>query len=75
MEIESGWDNLKIYIPAAPKMKEVHVLRGKFAGLVDVQEMFDSEYEAKQRLSEYALKVSSDDCGLEIAAEKVAVQE
>lgn len=51
-------------------------LHGKFAGLVEVEEMFDSEYEATNRKSEYfnSLNHYSED-GLVITEVKVLVDE
>lgn len=51
-------------------------LHGKFAGLVEVEEMFDSEYEANNRKSEYlsSLNHYSED-GLIVTEVKVLVDE
>ena len=64
---------ISVLAPAPPKMTKKFRLAGKFAGLVDVLEDFDSEYEAKQRLREYEQKVTGteDEVGLTITQVEV----
>ena len=67
--------NLKVLVPAPPKMVEKYRLSGKFAGLVDVCEDFDDEFDAKQRLQDYELKHSGGRSELGLGIAKVTVLE
>lgn len=61
--------SLCLLVPAKPKMKDAHLLKGEFRGL-PVKELFEQEYEAKQRLRE--ITDGSDDGALTIEKVKVA---
>jgi hypothetical protein len=61
--------------PAAPKMVKKFRLSGKFAGLVDVLEDFDSEYDAKAKLDEFKHQHRGDDSEVGLKIEQVEVPE
>lgn len=60
-------------VPAPPKKIKKFRLSGKFEGLVDVCEDFDSEAAAKDRLREFE-RVGSGEPGLKIEAVEVEQQ-
>jgi hypothetical protein len=68
---------IEILVPAKPKMVKKYRLAGKFAGLVDVVEDFDSSYDANQRLREYNAKVNEygDETGLSVTEVEVPEEE
>jgi hypothetical protein len=69
----AGSYGLEVCIKAPPKMVEKWKLSGKFDELVDVEEVFDSEYKAKDRLKEFIHRSRLDECGL--AVTKIEVPE
>lgn len=60
---------------AKPVMVKKWRLAGKFAGLLDVSEDFDSDYDAKTRLQEYESKHSGKDSEVGLKIEQVEVPE
>lgn len=62
--------SLSILIPAKPEMKDAYLLKGEFRGL-SVKELFEQEYEAKQRLRD--ITDGGDENALTIEKVKVPV--
>lgn len=54
---ESYNKSLEVLIPEPPKEVDRWVLAGKFIGITDVMEIFESEREAKDRLEEFQDKI------------------
>lgn len=75
IRITEKYGNLAIDIPAPPKKVKKFKLHGKFAGLADVEELFEEEYEAKARLREYEKKYRGDDAEIGLAIDEVEVEE
>jgi hypothetical protein len=76
VKISQGqYSNFEVLVPAPPTKVERFRLSGKFGGLVDVCEDFETEWQANERLREYGRKFQGpdDDCGLSV--EKVEVEE
>jgi hypothetical protein len=48
------YSGLSLLIPAEPKLVEGYRLSGKFLGLVEVLEDFDTKYRAERELEKYA---------------------
>lgn len=75
IRITEKYGNLAIDIPAPPKKVKKFKLHGKFAGLADVEELFDEDYEAEARFREYQKKYRGDDVEIGLAIDEVEVEE
>lgn len=64
-------DTLKVMVPQPYEAAERYLLSGRFLDLTDIREYFDSEYEAKDKLSDYESKCRGES-GLTV--QKVTVQ-
>lgn len=62
--------SMKLEIPAPPKMVKKHRLHGDVIGVV-VDELFDDEYLAKDRLNEFERKAPGSFAGLTITQVEV----
>lgn len=67
--------SMQAYVPAPPKMVKKWALTGKYAGLVDVSETFDTKYDADDRLREYRRKNAGGDDEIGLSVSEVEVPE
>ena len=70
-----GEYGFKACVKAPPMMVKKWRLSGKFAGMVDVCEDFDNDYDAKDRLREFERKYSGPDESTGLAITQVEVAE
>lgn len=67
-------ETLRVLIPEPPKSEERFFVVGRFMGMVDVEEAFESEYDAKDRLTEYERKTGGfNESGLKVEKRVVLV--
>lgn len=67
-------DTLRVMIPEPPKAEERFVVVGRYLGMVDVEEEFETDLEATQRISEYERKTGSyGESGLKVERRVVLV--
>lgn len=71
---ESYTGSLNVLIPEPPKSEERFFVVGRFMDMIDVEEAFESEYEAKDRLTAYERKTGAyNESGLKIEKRVVLV--
>ena len=71
---DSYGEHLRVLIPEPPKSEERFFVVGRFMGMVDVEEAFEHEHEAKVRLSEYERKTGAyNESGLKVEKRVVLV--
>ena len=71
----TGTYGIDILAPAPPKMVKKHRLSGKFAGLAEVSEDFDNEWDAKARLRDYEREYAGDDSEVGLTISEVEIPE
>jgi hypothetical protein len=57
---KSQYDSLPVFVPAKPKTEKRHVVAGTVAGL-KVEEVFETEYDARNRQRELEALTGSED--------------
>jgi hypothetical protein len=72
---KGGYSDITLLIPAPPKVVKKFRLAGKFGGLADVSEDFDSKWDAEQRLREYEKKYGGPDDEVGLTVSEVEVEE
>ncbi len=73
---QNGYSSLQVCWPAPPKKAKRYVLAGKYLGLAEVREEFESEREADARRREYQDRADgNEEIGLTVTMVEVEVAE